>query len=129
MWNSIKEMTNVHFENILTVLRVCSDPLLDDLFSFVSSPTGQTRIGVLIHALAKHRLKSVDNIMLHDQLFHSRNDDDTLFATDSVININRRMLGVFVIDYSVIGFFNHGFVRHIPVFHYSTDSLAVLCKF
>lgn len=101
-----------------------------DLLCFKFNGAAKKHIMGDIYKIALDKvLLNLRNNESADRKKRDRNDDDTLFPADSVININRRMLGVFVIDYPVIGFFNHSFVRHMPVFHYSTDSLAVLCKF
>ena len=101
VWNSIEEMTNIHFEDILTILRVSPNPLLNYLFSFVGTSAWKTGIAVFIHSLAEHRLHGIYNAMLNKQLFHRRDDNSALLARDPVINVNRHMLGVFVVDYPV----------------------------
>lgn len=101
MWNGIEEMPNVHFENVLTILLVSSNPLLNNQLSFVGTSARKTGIAVFIHPLAEHWLHGIYDAMLNKQLFHRRDDNRALLAGDPVINVNRHMLGVFVVDYPV----------------------------
>ena len=121
-------MPDIHFQNILAVFRIGSNPFLNDLFPFVGASSRQTGIAVLIHALAEHRLQSVHNVVLNNQLFHCGNDNNPLFARNAVININRHMLGVLIVVDPVVGQGNQSIVGQVPAFHDSSHSLAVFRK-
>ena len=101
VWDGIKEMANIHFEDILTILRVNPDPLLNNLLSFMGTSARKTGIAMFIHSLAEHWLHGIYDAMLNKQLFHRRDNNSALLASNPIINVNRHMLGVFVVDYPV----------------------------
>ena len=127
MWNSIEEMANIHFEDILTILRVSPDPLLNNLLSFMGTSARKTGIAVFIHSLAEHRLHGIYDAMLNKQLFHRRDNNSALLASNPIINVNRHMSDDAAVEQSLDWIVNYENAEHVPVFHDFTESLAVLC--
>lgn len=98
VWNGIEEMPYIHFEDILAIPRVSPDPLLYDLLPLMGTSARKTGIAVFVHSFAEHGFHCIHNAALNKQLLHCRHDDSTLLAGNSVVYVNRHMLGVFVVD-------------------------------
>lgn len=126
MWNAVKEMMDVHFQNILHVLRVSVNPLLDDLLGFVGASSRNTCVGMGIHTPPEHIFHSHDHTMLDDQLFQCGHNDGTVFMPDTVLNDHGRVLRVFVVDDPLKGECQHIVIRQVAPFQHFSDAFRAL---
>ena len=122
--DTVKEVADVHFQNILHVPWVGVDPLLHDFLGLMGAASWDARIAVTIQSAPEHLTQSHDNAVLNDQFFKRRDDDDPLLVPDTVLNDDWRVLRVLIVDNPVIGQCQHCLIGQMAFSYHLPDPLC-----
>lgn len=121
--DAVEEMMDVHFQGILRVLRVLLNPFLYSLLRLVSASFWQARVAVLIHTMPEHLIESHHNTMLNNELFQRRYDDGTFFILCAVVDLDRSMRSILIVDDPLPGQLQKHIVGEITPFNHLADAL------
>ena len=82
---------------------------------------------MLIHPMPEHLFQSLADAMLDDQLLQSGNDDRPLFLSSPILDDDRSMFGILVVDDPFQGAIEQFIIRHMPPFQHFSDTLGAFC--
>lgn len=125
MRDTVKEVVDVHFQDILYVFWIGVDPLLDDFLGFVGASPWDAGVAMLVHTLPEHLLQSLNYAMLHDQFLQSRHYDFAFLMPNTVLNDLRLVLRILVIDDPIVRLADQFIIRQIAPSDHIPDTLRL----